>query len=88
MGFFFQDTKFGHFVFQEVALVTLMQSLSLHFGIDFGTHIFLRGLFSPLALLQRRIRLVLRTEKGFQLCEIQNQSLSFPLLFLRASLYI
>ena len=36
----FQDTKFGHLSLQEAALVTLMQKLSLHFGIDFGTHIF------------------------------------------------
>ena len=37
---FFLDTKFGHFALQEATLVTLMLSLSLHLGIDFGTHIF------------------------------------------------
>ena len=37
---FLKDTKFGHFGLLEAALVTVMQSLYLRHGMDFGTHIY------------------------------------------------
>ena len=60
----FREPNLVILCFQEAALVTLMQSLSLHFGIDFGTHIFLHGLFSPLTLFLPVFNALVRLLEG------------------------